>query len=241
MGMAFGPSKESARMTAARILIVEDESAIAEFLATELRFEGFEVLIARDGLRGMTAARQEAPDLILLDRMLPGLDGLDFCRRMRATSDVPIIMLTAKGEVSDKVEGLNTGANDYVSKPFHFEELLARVNAQLRQRKAPPRVRFELADLSLDLETREVRRGDRLLELTPREFGLLEYLIRHPRQVLTRDQILNAVWGFDFGGDDSVLEVYVRYLRNKIEAEGRPKLIHTVRGVGYALKEGEPL
>lgn len=222
-----------------RILVVEDEHAIAEFLATELKFEGFEVLVEHDGMRGLMTARQADPDLIVLDRMLPGLDGVEVCRRLRSTSDVPIIMLTAKGEVPDKVEGLNAGANDYVAKPFHFEELLARIKAQLRAQKPEPKTRFALADLSLDTKTREVRRGDHPVELTPREFGLLEYLIRHPRQVLTRSQILESVWGYEFNGDDGVLEVYIRYLRTKLEREGLPRLIHTARGVGYVLKEGE--
>ncbi len=220
-----------------RILVVEDEAAIAEFLATELRFEGFEVRVERDGMRGMIAARQNPPDLILLDRMLPGVDGLEFCRRIRSSSDVPIIMLTAKGDLLDRVEGLNTGANDYVAKPFHFEELLARVNAQLRASRPAPKAVYRVGDLSLDPATREVRRGDSLIELTPREFGLLAYMIRHPRQVLTRDQILEAVWGFDFGGEGGVVEVYVRYLRAKLERDGLPRLFHTVRGVGYILKE----
>lgn len=225
----------------ARVLIVEDEAVIAEFLATELRFEGYDVRVEHDGMRGMIAARQDEPDLILLDRMLPGLDGLEVCRRLRATSDVPIIMLTAKGETRDRVEGLNTGANDYLPKPFDLEELLARVNAQLRARKPRPRTRFAVGDLTLDEASREVRRGERPIDLTPREFDLLAFLLRHPRQVLPRERILQAVWGYDFGGEDNVLEVYVRYLRNKIEREGLPKLIHTVRGVGYVAKEGEPL
>lgn len=224
----------------ARILIIEDETAIADFLATELRFEGFDVRVEHDGMRGMIAARQAMPDLLILDRMLPGLDGLDLCRRLRATSDVPIIMLTAKGEVLDRVEGLNTGANDYVAKPFAFEELLARINAQLRAAKPAPKTSLVLADLSLEVVTREVRRGDRAIELTPREFGLLDYLMRHPRRVLTREQILQSVWGYDFEGDEGVVEVYVRYLRGKLEREGEPRLIHTVRGIGYVLKEGDP-
>lgn len=223
-----------------RVLIVEDEAVIAEFLATELRFEGYDVRVEPDGMRGMIAARQEEPDLILLDRMLPGLDGLEVCRRLRATTDVPIIMLTAKGETRDRVEGLKTGANDYLPKPFDLEELLARVDAQLRARKPRPKTRFALGDLTLDLASREVTRGDRAIALTPREFELLAFLLRHPRQVMTREQILEAVWGYDFGGEDNVLEVYVRYLRNKIERDDLPRLIHTVRGVGYVAKEGEP-
>jgi two-component system OmpR family response regulator len=231
---------ELPKPTKGRVLIVEDEAVIAEFVATELRFEGYEVRIERDGMRAMIAARQDEPDLVLLDRMLPGLDGLEVCRRLRTTSDVPIIMLTAKGDTRDRIEGLNAGATDYLPKPFDVEELLARVAAQLRMRRPPPKSRFQVADLSLDLESREVYRGDRAIALTPKEFDLLGFLIRHPRQVKTREQILEAVWGYDFVGDDNVLEVYVRYVRNKVEREGLPKLIHTVRGVGYVLKEGEP-
>lgn len=223
----------------ARILIVEDERDIADFVATELRFEGFDVRIEHDGMRGMVAARQDAPDLILLDRMLPGLDGLEFCRRIRQSSDVPIIMLTALGETRDRVEGLNTGASDYLPKPFDLEELLARVNAQLRTRRPQPKTRYELADLVLDENARQVRRGDQHIDLTPKEFELLKYLIQHARQVKTREQILLAVWGYDFEGEDNVLDVYMRYLRNKVERDGLPKLLHTVRGVGYVLREAD--
>ncbi|HEY9855707.1 MAG TPA: response regulator transcription factor [Stenomitos sp.] len=223
----------------ARILLVEDERDISDFIATELRFEGFEVRQEADGMRGLVAARQDAPDLVILDRMLPGLDGLEFCRRLRKTSDIPILMLTARGDVRDRIEGLNSGANDYLAKPFDLEELLARVNAQLRAHKPPPRSYFEVGDLSLDLSSREVRRAGVLVELTPKEFDLLAFLIQHPRQVLPREQILNTVWGYDFGGEDNVLEVYIRYLRNKVERPDLPKLIHTVRGVGYVLRERE--
>jgi len=199
-------------MTAkARILLVEDEPEIAEFVATELRFEGFEVRVEHDGMRGMIAARQDPPDLLILDRMLPGLDGLEITRRLRKTSDVPIILLTARGEPRERVEGLNAGANDY----------------------------FEVGGLGLDTESREVRREGQPIALTPKEFDLLKYLIANARQVRTREQILEAVWGYDFGGEDNVLEVYVRYLRNKIEKPDLPKLLHTVRGVGYVLKDTE--
>lgn len=221
----------------AKILIVEDEATIAEFVATELRFEGYEVLIEHDGMRGLMAARREQPDLVLLDWMLPGLDGLEVCRRLRQTSDVAILMLTAKGETPEKVLGLNTGADDYLAKPFDLEELLARVNALLRARKPAPKKRFVVGDLSLDVDSREVVRGDRHIHLTAREYDLLKYLIQHARQVLTRDQILEAVWGHDFEGEENALESYVRYLRAKIEQPDAPKLIHTVRGVGYVLKE----
>jgi two-component system OmpR family response regulator len=227
-------------MTAkARILLVEDEPEIAEFVATELRFEGFEVRVEHDGMRGMIAARQDPPDLLILDRMLPGLDGLEITRRLRKTSDVPIILLTARGEPRERVEGLNAGANDYLPKPFDLDELIARVNAQLRALKPRPKTYFELGGLSLDTETREVKRDGQAIALTPKEFDLLKYLIANARQVRTREQILEAVWGYDFGGEDNVLEVYVRYLRNKIERPELPKLLHTVRGVGYVLKEAE--
>jgi two-component system OmpR family response regulator len=223
----------------ARILLVEDEPDIAEFVATELRFEGYEVRVEHDGMRGMIAARQDPPDLLILDRMLPGLDGLEITRRLRKTSDVPIILLTARGEPRERVEGLNAGANDYLPKPFDLDELIARVNAQLRAHKPKPKTYFELGGLGLDTETREVKREGQPIALTPKEFELLKYLIANARQVRTREQILEAVWGYDFGGEDNVLEVYVRYLRNKIERPELPKLLHTVRGVGYVLKEAE--
>lgn len=222
----------------ARILVIEDEADIAQFIATELKFEGYDVTLAFDGIKGLLSARQQDPDLVILDRMLPGLDGLEICRRLRATSDVPILMLTAKGEVKDRVEGLNAGANDYLPKPFDLEELLARVNVQLRSRKQSARTRFQLSDLVLDTRSREVTRGETDINLSPKEFDLLAYMIQHPRQVLTREQILEAVWGYDFEGEDNILEVYVRYVRNKIEREGLTKLLHTVRGVGYVLKDG---
>lgn len=222
----------------AHILVIEDEADIAQFIATELRFEGHEVTIAPDGMKGLMSARAQVPDLVILDRMLPGLDGLEVCRRLRQTTDVPILMLTAKGEVKERVEGLHAGANDYLPKPFDLEELLARVNVQLRSRNSVTRTRFQVADLVLDTSSREVQRGETNITLSPKEFDLLSFLIQHPRQVLTREQILEAVWGYDFEGEDNILEVYVRYVRNKIEREGQPKLLHTVRGVGYVLKEG---
>lgn len=228
-----------ANLPKARILLVEDEVEIADFVSTELRFEGYDVRVEHDGMRGMIAARQDPPDLLILDRNLPGLDGLELTRRLRKTSDVPIILLTARGEPRERVEGLNAGANDYLPKPFDLDELIARVNAQLRAHKPAPKTYFQVGDLSLDAMSREVKRGDSAISLTPKEFALLEYLISAPRQVRTREQILEAVWGYDFGGEDNVLEVYIRYLRNKIERAESPKLLHTVRGVGYVLKEGD--
>lgn len=221
-----------------RILLVEDEPDIAEFIAMELEVEGFDVQVERDGMRGLTAVRQQAPDLVILDRMLPGMDGLDVCRRLRQTSDVPIILLTALGQTKDRVEGLNAGASDYLPKPFDIEELIARINAQLRARKPAAKTLYQVADLSVNQEAREVRRGNRLIDLTPKEYELLHYLIQHPRQVKSRPQILEAVWGYDFGGEDNVLEVTVSNLRAKLERGGLPRLVHTVRSVGYVLRDG---
>lgn len=226
-----------AQETKARVLLVEDEPDIAQFIAMELEVEGFDVRVERDGMRGMIAARQDAPDLIILDRMLPGLDGMELCRRLRLTSDVPIIMLTALGQTRDRVDGLNAGANDYLPKPFDIEELIARVNAQLRARKPATKTRFELEDLSLEVDSREVRRGDRPIELTPKEFDLLLYLMQNARRVRPRSQILEAVWGYDFNGEDNVLEVTISNLRAKLEQDGLPRLIRTVRGIGYVLRE----
>lgn len=220
-----------------RILLVEDDAEILGFIETELQFEGHLVEVARDGLKGLQMARQQPYDLIILDRMLPGMDGLSLCRRLRQGSDVPILMLTALAELANRVEGLDAGANDYLTKPFELDELLARIRVQLRQRQPSTRTSFSFADLSLNLTTREVRRGSEAISLSPKEFDLLHYFLQHPREVLTRVRILEAVWGWDFEGEDNVLEVYIRYLRRKIEPEGSPRLIHTVRGVGYVLRE----
>ncbi|MGE5708459.1 MAG: response regulator transcription factor [Bacteroidota bacterium] len=221
----------------ARILLVEDEADIAAFIATLLKSEGFEVRHETDGQKAFVAAVQDPPDLIILDRLLPGLDGLELCRRLRKMSDVPILMLTALDKPPERVEGLNAGADDYLPKPFDLDELIARIRVQLRHRKPQSRSVLSYSDLSLDLNTYEVRRGKALISLTPKEFDLLAYFLHHPRQVVPRDQILQAVWGYDFDGEGNVLEVYIRYLRNKIELPDHPKLIHTVRGVGYILKE----
>lgn len=222
----------------AHILVVEDEAKLARFIELELSYEGYQVSTAADGLTGLTTARETKPDLIILDWMLPGLSGLEVCRRLRSTGDkVPIILLTAKDEVSDRVAGLDAGADDYVVKPFSIEELLARVRAHLRrmQETEPETLYFE--DLSLNRQTREVLRGNRLIDLTAKEFDLLEYLMTHPRQVITRDRILEQVWGYDFLGDSNIIEVYIRYLRLKLEANQEKRLIQTVRGVGYVLRE----
>lgn len=221
------------------ILLVEDEEKLARFVELELGFEGYQVSVANDGLSGLTMARESHHDLIILDWMLPGLSGIEVCRRLRSTGEkAPIILMTAKDEVSDRVTGLDAGADDYVVKPFSLEELLARVRAHLRRNQeveSTDKLIFE--DLTLDKGTREVRRGDRLIELTAKEFDLLEYLITNPRQVITRDRILEEVWGYDFMGDSNIIEVYIRYLRLKLEANQERRLIQTVRGVGYVLKE----
>jgi two-component system response regulator MprA len=224
-----------------KILIIEDEERILEFLRRGLAFEGFRVDTAADGLQGLALARDRSPDLVIIDWMLPevepGLDGLEVCRRMREGSEVPIIMLTAKDSVEDRVRGLDAGADDYVVKPFALNELLARVRALLRRARFESPELLSFADLRLDTGTRQAYRGDRSIDLTAKEYELLELLLRHPRQVLTRDVIYDRVWGYDFGGESNIIEVYVRYLRQKTEAEGEPRLLHTVRGVGYVIRE----
>lgn len=222
----------------ARILVVEDEVKLARFVELELSYEGYQVSVTHDGLSGLTAAREEHPDLVVLDWMLPGLSGVEICRRLRATGDkVPIILLTAKDEVSDRVVGLDAGADDYVVKPFSIEELLARVRAHLRRNQEEDADVLQFEDLSLNRQTREVYRGTRLIELTAKEFDLLDYLLLHPRQVVTRDRILQEVWGYDFMGDSNIIEVYIRYLRLKLETNTEKRLIQTIRGVGYVLRE----
>lgn len=223
---------------AATILLVEDEERLARFIELELSSEGYNISVAHDGLTGLTMARETPPDLLILDWMMPGMTGLEVCRRLRATgSKVPVILLTAKDEVSDRVAGLDAGADDYVVKPFSIEELLARIRAHLRRNieENPDLLQFE--DLTLNRRTREVFRNGRAIELTAKEFDLLDYLLAHPRQVITRDQILEKVWGYDFMGDSNIIEVYVRYLRLKLEEKGERRIIQTVRGVGYVLRD----
>jgi DNA-binding response OmpR family regulator len=223
---------------AARILIVEDEIRLARFIELELSSEGYEITVAHDGLSGLTILRESPPDLAILDCMLPGLSGLEICRRLRSTgSELPVIFLTAKDEIGDRVAGLDAGADDYVLKPFSIEELLARIRAHLRRGQEPDQDLLGFEDLSLNRRTREVYRGKRLIELTAKEFDLLDYLLSHPRQVLTRNQILERVWGYDFMGDSNIIEVYIRYLRLKLEENNEKRLIHTVRSIGYVLKE----
>ncbi len=221
----------------ARILIIEDEDRIRQFLQRGLSFEGYRVDAAADGNAGLELARENPPDLVLLDIMLPGIDGIEVCRRLRQVSEVPVLMLTAKEAIEDRVAGLDAGADDYLVKPFAFDELLARVRALLRRvQPAQPQV-FRFADLELDTGTRQGPRGERTFDLTAKEYELLELFMRHPRQVLTREQIFDTVWNYDFGGESNIIEVYVRYLRQKTEAEGGSRLIHTVRGIGYVLRE----
>ncbi|WP_342428477.1 response regulator transcription factor [Paenibacillus sp. FSL L8-0158] len=227
------------------ILIVEDEEKIARLLEIELQFEGYQVCKEKNGIDGLETFCKGNWDLVLLDIMIPGLNGIELLRRIRKhDANVPVILLTAKSSIADKVEGLDLGANDYVTKPFVIEELLARVRAALRvgatKDMAPQVVDQWLSagDLRLHEGTREVLRGEHNIELTPREFDLLVHLLRHQRQVLSREQLLENVWGIDYMGDTNVVDVYIRYVRNKIDPTRQlPELIHTVRGIGYVLKE----
>jgi two-component system response regulator MprA len=222
----------------ARILVIDDDPKIRSVVRRGLVYEGFRVTDAGTGEEGLDKARDQTPDLVVLDIMLPGIDGLEVCRRLRGAGDeVAILMLTARDEVKDRVEGLETGADDYLVKPFSFEELLARVRALLRRRPTQSGEILRFGDLELDVDAQEARRAGRSITLTTTEFNLLLLLMRHPRKVMTRDVIMDRVWSYDFGGESNVLEVYVRYLRNKLEASGEPRLIHTVRGSGYVLKE----
>jgi len=218
-----------------KILVVEDDAAILRVLQLELEHEGYEVEIARDGLAGLEKALKE-PDLVILDLMLPKMDGLEVCTRVRAKSRVPIIMLTAKDRIPDRVQGLDTGADDYLTKPFSIDELLARIRARLRERDPGSNV-LEAADLTMDRDRHEVTRAGKAVQLTAKEYALLEYLLLHRNKVHSRDELFNGVWGSDFLGDSNLIDVYIRYLRGKIDDPFEDKLIQTVRGVGYALKE----
>jgi len=222
-----------------RILIIEDDEAIQRILKRALTYEGYVVDAALDGETGLRLFRESRPDLVVLDWMLPGVDGLEVCQRLRTVSRVPILMLTAKDTVQDRVQGLDAGADDYIVKPFQVEEFLARVRALLRRTEADRTPVLTFADLELDTRTRQARRGQRVIPLTAREYDLLELFMRHPRQVLTREMIFDRIWGYDFSGESNVLDVYIRYLRQKLEAEGEPRLIHTLRSVGYVLRESE--
>lgn len=227
----------------ARILVVDDDAKIASFLRRSLALEGYEVAVANSGTEGLRLFSESLPDLMILDVMMPGVDGIEVCKRIRAAGEsLPILMLTARDSLSDRVLGLDTGADDYLVKPFALEELLARVRALLRRggpgaTAAEPHTALSYADLLLDTGTREVRRGNRTMELTAKEYELLVLFLANPRQVLTRDMLMDRVWGYDYSGESNVLEVYIGYLRQKLEAAGEPRLIQTVRGVGYVLKE----
>jgi two-component system, OmpR family, response regulator MprA len=223
----------------ATVLIVDDDPKLLKMLGRTLAYEGFHVLCAANGNEALSAAQSQRPDVIVLDWLMPGLDGLGVLERLRRAGDKTLVlMLTARDAVENRVEGLEAGADDYLVKPFAPSELLARLHALLRRPSVtPPDKALEYSDLSLDPVTRETKRSGRPVELTSKEFDLLRYLMRHPRQVLTREQILQEVWGYDFGGDDNVLEVYIGYLRKKTESGGEPRLIQTVRGVGYVMRE----
>ncbi len=218
-----------------RILVVEDDAAISRVLQLELEHERYEVDVARDGLSGLEKALKE-PDLVILDLMIPRMDGLEVCRRIRAKSNVPIIMLTAKDRVPDRVAGLDLGADDYITKPFSTPELLARVRARLRERSPQSNV-IEYRDVVMDRDRHEVHRAGKPIALTAKEYALLEYLLLHRNKVHTRDELFNGVWGSDFLGDSNLIDVYVRYLRGKIDDGFDDKLIATVRGVGYTIKD----
>jgi two-component system response regulator MprA len=222
-----------------KILVVDDERAVRESLRRALELEGYEIELAADGREALDRLESGAqPDALILDVLMPGVDGLEVCRRLRRTgSRLPVLMLTARDAVENRVAGLDAGADDYVTKPFALEELLARIRALLRRTTDGAGESLRFADLELDPGTREVRRGGELIELTRTEFSLLELFLRNPRQVLTRSIIFERVWGYDFGYGSNSLDVYVGYLRRKTEAGGKPRLIHTVRGVGYALRE----
>jgi two-component system response regulator MprA len=220
-----------------RILVVDDDARLAASLRRALAYEGYTVEVAANGPDALVAARDRPPDVVVLDVMMPGLDGVEVCRRLREGSDLPILMLTARDAISDRVAGLDAGADDYVVKPFAYDELLARVRALLRRREPGGRERLQCADLVMDVTAHEVRRGDRVIDLTALQFNVLEHFLRHPRQVLERDQLLESVWGVDSDAISNVVDVTIADLRARLEADRRPRLLHTVRGVGYVLRE----
>ncbi len=225
-------------METMKILVVDDERAVRESLRRALELEGYEIELAGDGREALERFESEAPDAVVLDVLMPGMDGLEACRALRRSgSRVPVLMLTARTQVEDRVEGLDAGADDYLTKPFALEELLARLRALLRRTADGSGETLRFADLELDPGTREVKRGGEPIELTRTEFSLLELFLLNPRQVLTRSVIFERVWGYDFGYGSNSLDVYIGYLRRKTEAGGKPRLIQTVRGVGYALRE----
>jgi len=220
---------------ARRILVVDDDPMVASTVQRVLRPEGYDVEVALGGAQALEQARAHPPDLVVLDLMMPGIDGLEVCRQLRTGGNLPILMLTARSGTADRVRGLDTGADDYLVKPFAYAELLARVRALLRRTPLPASI-LQFADLTMEVATGDVRRGHRVISLTAREFALLAHFLRHPRQVLTRDQLLASVWA-DEDTDDNVVAVYVGYLRDKLDGDGAPRLIQTVRGFGYSLRE----
>jgi two-component system, OmpR family, response regulator MprA len=220
-----------------RILIIEDDDLILKMLRRSLVYEGYQVDTAVDGEGGLNLLRDNKPALVILDWMLPGMDGLEVCRRIREMGNQPVLMLTAKDTLEDRVQGLDAGADDYLVKPFELDELLARIRALLRRTQVERAPILTFGDLALDTSTRQATRKCRLIMLTAKEYDLLEMFMRHPRQVLTREIIFDRVWGYDFGGESNVLDVYIRYLRQKLESDGEIRLIHTVRSVGYVMRE----
>ncbi|HUC91773.1 MAG TPA: response regulator transcription factor [Paenibacillus sp.] len=222
----------------ANILIIDDDKTISTMIRRGLTYEGYDVRVAGNGKEGLHQVLDHEPDLIVLDIMMPGIDGLEVCKRLRKDSGIPILMVTGRDSIADRVEGLETGADDYLVKPFAFEELAARIKALLRRSdKLNKAERLVFSDLVLDLATRQAFRGERVIDFSTTEYNLLAFFMSHPKQVLTRDLIMERIWGFDFQGESNVLEVYVGYLRSKLEAQGEARLIHTVRGAGYALRE----
>lgn len=223
---------------AAKIIVIDDDLKIASMMRRGLTFEGFDVKVANNGREGLMQILEQLPDLVILDVMMPGIDGLEVCRRLRKDGNIPILMVTGRDSVSDRVAGLDTGADDYLVKPFAFEELVARVRALLRRtdnQNTEDFIRF--SDLTLDLASRSAVRNERIIELSTTEFNLLELFMQNPKRVLARDLIMEKVWGYNFQGESNVLEVYVGYLRQKLEQQKEPRLIHTVRGLGYVMKE----
>lgn len=220
-----------------RILIIEDDKAIVRVLERSLVYEGYEVDSAMNGEYGLELVQKKSPDLIVLDLMLPGMDGLEFTEKIRVDNNVPILMLTARDGLEDRVHGLDSGADDYMVKPFELEELLARIRSLLRRSSSERSINLKFVDLKLDTNTRTAQRGERNITLTTKEYELLELFMRHQREILSREMIFDRVWGYDFGGESNVLDVYIRYLRQKLEGDEDSRLIHTIRGTGYVLRE----
>lgn len=227
-------------MSKGKILVIEDEKQIARFMELELIHEGYKVVVKKNGLDGLDELKNGDFNLVLLDIMLPGIDGIEVCRRLRKFSEIPVIMVTARDGIPDKVKGLDRGADDYITKPFAIEELLARIRAQLRRNKDEKNDSvMQIADLMMDTDKYQVKRGKKLIDLTKKEYDLLYYLLKNAGIVVSREQLLNNVWGYDYTGETNIVDVYIRYLRSKIDDPYEKKLIHTVRGVGYVLRDDE--